>query len=251
MNPLDAMWLHMESPDTPMHLGVLAVFSPPRSAAADFVQRLAAELLADRELASPWNQRLAGGVLSGAVPRLETVGSTDLDYHVRRTALPSPGGERELGVVLSRLHSNPLDHARPLWEYHLVEGLQGGRFAVYLKIHHALVEDITAVPALLATSPPAVADGPSRRGSKPWPAAPPHRFDCASCPCRLRCARLPEHSPVCCGAASRAVPNAPCCCRMGRPTPPSTGASGHNDALPPGRSGRNGWNASPSLPTAR
>ena len=76
----------------------------------------------------------------------------DLDYHVRRSALASPGDERELGVLVSRLHSNPLDLSRPPWEVHLIEGLEGGRFAIYTKMHHALVDGYSGV-RLMARSP--------------------------------------------------------------------------------------------------
>ena len=54
----------------------------------------------------------------------------DVDYHVRRSALPSPGDERELGILVSRLHSHPLDFHRPPWEVHFIEGLEGGRVAI-------------------------------------------------------------------------------------------------------------------------
>jgi WS/DGAT/MGAT family acyltransferase len=68
---------------------------------------------------------------------------------VRRSALPAPGDERELGILVSRLHSNQLDFQRPLWEMHLIEGLKGGRFAVYVKTHHALVDGYSGVRMLM------------------------------------------------------------------------------------------------------
>ena len=72
----------------------------------------------------------------------------DLEYHVRRSALPSPGDERELGILVSRLHGHPIDFHRPPWEVHLIEGLEGGRFAMYVKVHHALVDGYTAMRML-------------------------------------------------------------------------------------------------------
>jgi WS/DGAT/MGAT family acyltransferase len=75
---------------------------------------------------------------------------------VRRSALPSPGDERELGILVSRLHAGPIDFHRPPWEMHLIEGLEGGRFAFYVKVHHALVDGFTAMRILanaLSTDP--------------------------------------------------------------------------------------------------
>ena len=62
---------------------------------------------------------------------------------MRRSALPSPGDERELGILVSRLHGHPIDFHRPPWEVHLIEGLEGGRFALYVKVHHSLVDGYT------------------------------------------------------------------------------------------------------------
>ncbi|MGH3434475.1 MAG: wax ester/triacylglycerol synthase family O-acyltransferase, partial [Thermocrispum sp.] len=64
------------------------------------------------------------------------------DYHLRHSALPQPGGERELGILISRLHSRPLDRNYPLWEVHVVEGLAGGRFALYAKVHHSQLDGV-------------------------------------------------------------------------------------------------------------
>ena len=72
----------------------------------------------------------------------------DLEYHVRYSALPYPGRERELGVLVSRLHSNPMYFNRPLWEYHIIEGLERNRFAVHFKMHHALVDGVAGVRML-------------------------------------------------------------------------------------------------------
>ncbi|MEP4148521.1 MAG: wax ester/triacylglycerol synthase family O-acyltransferase [Halioglobus sp.] len=146
MKPLDSVWLMMETPETPMHVGVLASFEKPRSASASFYADMAEQMRA-AEVVAPWNSRLSRGVN----PRLTDDKAFDLDYHFRRSALPQPGGERELGRMISRLHSNPLDRSRPLWEFHLIEGLDRDRFAFYIKIHHALVEAVNGVSALLST----------------------------------------------------------------------------------------------------
>ena len=75
---------------------------------------------------------------------------------MRRSALASPGDERELGILVSRLHSNALDLRRPPWEMHFIEGLEGGRFAIYIKMHHALIDGYTGQKLLarsLSTDP--------------------------------------------------------------------------------------------------
>jgi diacylglycerol O-acyltransferase / wax synthase len=72
----------------------------------------------------------------------------DLEYHVRHAALPWPGGERELGELVGRLHSTPIDLARPPWECTIIEGLDGGRFALFIKMHHALIDGISGIKML-------------------------------------------------------------------------------------------------------
>ena len=104
MNPLDSVWLMMESPDTPMHVGVLALFRKPRNAGDNYQAELAGKMR-EATAVAPWNQRVSRGLSL----RLVADEEFDLDYHFRRSALPEPGGERELGQMVSRLHSNPLD----------------------------------------------------------------------------------------------------------------------------------------------
>ena len=69
----------------------------------------------------------------------------DLDYHVRHQALPKPGGMEELRALIARLHAVPLDRSRPLWEYHFIEGLEDGGFAVYIKVHHSTMDGIAGM----------------------------------------------------------------------------------------------------------
>ena len=149
MSPLDAVWLMMESPDTPMPVGVLAIFIKPRNASKNYLSNWAAQMREVQVAAEPWSLLVSRGP-SILGPRLEEDQDFDVDYHFRHSALPEPGGERELGVVVSRLHSHPLDPSRPLWEFHLIEGLERGRFAFYVKVHHALVNNVNGIPMLLA-----------------------------------------------------------------------------------------------------
>lgn len=145
LKPLDTVWLMMESPDTPMHVGVLAIFEKPAKSGENFLPELASGMR-EAEPVAPWSCELSRGIN----PQLKESTDFDIEYHFRRSALPAPGGERELGRMVSRLHSNPLDRARPLWEFHLIEGLERNRFAFYVKIHHAMVDSVNGVPAVLS-----------------------------------------------------------------------------------------------------
>jgi WS/DGAT/MGAT family acyltransferase len=156
MSPLDARWLLMESDDTPMHVGTLAIFHKPRNAPIDYLSQLAGQMREEHPVVSPWNLRLRHGRRLSLRPQLVAQKTVDLDYHFRHSALPAPGGERELGMLVSRLHSNALERDRPLWEFHLIEGLENNRFAIYAKLHHSIIEGVNAVPVMegmLSTNP--------------------------------------------------------------------------------------------------
>ena len=87
-----------------------------------------------------------GAVLGGIASIASTFDEdVDLDYHLRRSALPAPGRVRDVLELTSRLHGTLLDRHRPLWEAHLIEGLSDGRFAVYVKFHHALIDGVSAL----------------------------------------------------------------------------------------------------------
>ncbi len=136
---LSAM-LSMESADTPMHIGGLLRFRPPKNSGSHFLADLAEQFRQQTELIAPWHWQLKGSGLRALRPRWEICSQVDMQHHFRQIGLPAPGGERELGVLVSRLHSQALDMSRPPWECYLIEGLDGGSFAIYLKIHRALVD---------------------------------------------------------------------------------------------------------------
>ncbi len=142
---LDASWLYVESRETPMHVGCMAIFSPLPDRHPDGVKGLVERMRACKTFAPPFNYRVSSPKLLTVVPSWIVEENVDLDYHLRHSALPEPGGERELGTLISRLHSNGLDFHRPLWECHIIEGLSGGRFAMYMKMHHSLIDGVGAI----------------------------------------------------------------------------------------------------------
>lgn len=142
---LDSTFLRIETPETPMHVGALQIFPIPEGASPDFVSEIVAEYRRPRPLMRPFNQVLLGGPLAKIAPTSRTVDDIDFEYHVRHVALPAPGGEREFGELISHLHSVSLDRTRPLWTCHVIEGLSGNRFAVYVKISHAMTDGVNGM----------------------------------------------------------------------------------------------------------
>jgi diacylglycerol O-acyltransferase len=164
MNVLDAGLLLMESPQTPMHIGGIQVIKLPRGAGPDFVHKLRQRMMRFAADGAPFNYRLArsGGAL-GAL-KWEVLDEVNLDEHVFHHALPYPGGERELLELISRLNGGPLERSRPLWEQHLIEGLAGGRYATFTRIHHALMDGQWGIKLAHATTSP----DPGARGLPPY-----------------------------------------------------------------------------------
>ncbi len=147
--PLDAAFLIQEAREHPMHVGGLQLFHAPPGADEDYVGELYRELLGYTGVAPIFARRPRDPVdtLGNLWWKAET--DIDIEYHVRRSALPRPGRVRELLELVSRLHGSLLDRHRPLWEYHLIEGLSDGRFASYAKCHHALADGITLTRKVL------------------------------------------------------------------------------------------------------
>ncbi len=156
MAPTDSVFLLSESREHPMHVGGLQLFEPPKDAGPDFMRELYEALMSNDEFAPTFRKRpatLLGGFANVGWSYDDNV---DLGYHVRRSALARPGRIRELLELTSRLHGSLLDRHRPLWETHFVEGLNDGRFALYTKFHHALVDGVSALKLMqrsLSTDP--------------------------------------------------------------------------------------------------
>lgn len=139
----DASFFHLENTSTPMYVGSLAILRKPRGGLSY------EHLLATVEQRLPQIPRYRQKVREVPVglARPVWIDDTDFDitYHIRRSALPSPGSDAQLHDLVARLGSRPLDKSRPLWEMYLVEGLTRNRVAIYTKSHQALVNGMTAV----------------------------------------------------------------------------------------------------------
>ncbi|MFI5776887.1 wax ester/triacylglycerol synthase family O-acyltransferase [Nocardia sp. NPDC051570] len=148
LNPIDALFLTTESREHPMHVGGLQLFEPPADAGPEFIRAVYDELMDATDVSRRFRRqqrRILGNFSSVVWSHAEHV---DLGYHLRRCALPAPGGDSELLDLVGRLHSSLLDRHRPLWEGRLIEGLSRNRYAVYLKVHHALMDGVSALRLL-------------------------------------------------------------------------------------------------------
>jgi len=152
------MFLWLEGRRQPMHVGGLQLYTPPHGAGEDFVQKLVEAWREHPHAQPPFDERVKF--------RLghwfwEEDNEFELDYHLRHSALPRPGRIRELLSLVSRLHGTLMDRTRPLWECNVIEGLADGRVALYVKIHHAMMDGVAAMRLLQKTlSPDANAEAP-------------------------------------------------------------------------------------------
>jgi diacylglycerol O-acyltransferase len=170
MSPTDSMFLMVESREHPMHVGGLQLFVPPDGADALDVRHMFDEAMKHDEVAPLFVKRPRRSVTTLGQWGWDVDREFDLEHHVRRNALPRPGRILELLALCGRLHSTLLDRHRPLWEMHLIEGLDDGRYAVYSKIHHAMVDGVASLRLLSKM----LSDDPNERDMPP-PWAPRER----------------------------------------------------------------------------
>ncbi|HET6561154.1 MAG TPA: wax ester/triacylglycerol synthase family O-acyltransferase [Marmoricola sp.] len=140
-----------ESRNTPMHVGGLQLFDLPDGAGPDWSRETFESFLEHDDVAPLYLKRPTRSLALGGAWGWKPDEQFDLEYHVRHSALPAPGRIRELLELCGRLHGTRLARERPLWEMHFIEGLEDGRFAVYSKLHHALVDGVAAMRLLQAT----------------------------------------------------------------------------------------------------
>ena len=139
LHPIDFIFLSLEKRQQPMHVGGLFLFQIPEDAPETFMQDLVTNIRDSKSVPiPPFNNQLDGLFWNDD-------NEFDLDHHFRHIALPHPGRIRELLVYVSQEHSSLIDRAKPLWTCHIIEGIEGNRFAMYFKIHHAMVDGIAAM----------------------------------------------------------------------------------------------------------
>lgn len=141
----DSAWLFADSYRTPMQVGMLATFRLPEGR-PDFVAELVARWREVRHFEPPFNYQLSMLPVPGWKELRDD--QVDLDYHFRHSALPSPGSQRELGILVSRLHTTRLDRRYPLWEVHLIEGLEEDKFSLYSKASHSQIDGVGGIRLL-------------------------------------------------------------------------------------------------------
>lgn len=165
LSGLDSLFLHLETPATPMHVGAAHLLERPRRG-GDFVLRVRRHIAKRLHLSPVFTRQLANMPLDFANPvwvRAETV---DLTKHVVRVTLPAPGTMAQFEAAIARLHAQPLDRTRPLWRFHVIEGLQDGGLGFYSKVHHATLDGASGVAfaqAMLDFAPTPRAVEPARR----------------------------------------------------------------------------------------
>lgn len=140
---LDATFLYMETPSIHMHVASTAIFDPstvPGGYSFEKVKELVEERL---PLLPPFRRRVKPIPFELHHPLWLEDPNFDLDYHVRRAALPAPGGPQELAEFAAEAFSRPLDRNRPLWEMYVVEGLENGHIATVTKVHHAAIDGVS------------------------------------------------------------------------------------------------------------
>ena len=170
LSAIDASFLAQETAEAHMHLGAVTIFEGPAPAYQDLVAHIASRL----HLVPRYRQKLAVPPLETGRPIWVDDAGFLLEYHLRHAALPAPGTEEQLSVLAARVHSQPLDRAKPLWEMWLVEGLEDGRFALVSKTHHALVDGVAGVDLVtvlfdLVAAPPRPSTPAPRWSPQPEP----------------------------------------------------------------------------------
>jgi len=158
LSALDALFLHLETPETPMHVGSLMLLAPPKGKRAwpDAYDDIRRHIASRLHLAPVFSRKLAFMPMDLANPAWIDAPRVDLDHHIRRLKLPAPGNEARLQSAVAKLHEGMLDRDRPLWQFTVIDGLESGEIGLYAKIHHAALDGqggIAVAHALLDVVP--------------------------------------------------------------------------------------------------
>jgi len=162
MSPMDASFLHIENDVNHMHIASIAIFEGPPPPYEDVVEMIASKL----HKVPRYRQRVHFVPLTAGRPMWVDDPHFNIQYHIRHTALPSPGGDQELRNLVGRVMAQQLDRHKPLWEVWVAEGLEGGGWAMLSKTHHCMVDGVsgTDLLAVVMDSTPT----PEREKPEPW-----------------------------------------------------------------------------------
>ncbi len=163
LSGVDASFLHLETPEMPMHVGSLHLLDLPAGYKGDFYEDVVKHVSERIHLASVFERKLAQMPFEMSNPVWVDDDDIDIEYHIRRIVLSKPGTMEQLQAYVGRLHSTLLDRSRPLWEMYVIEGLKSGQMAFYAKVHHAAIDGQAGVAlgkALYSLTPDA---GPVRK----------------------------------------------------------------------------------------
>lgn len=170
---IDASFLYMETPDTPMHVAGLTLYELPPGFSGSFRDHFAAFIESRIHLIPIFRKKLARTVFELDHPGWVDARTIDMAHHIQAVRVPSPAGRAEIEAVVADLHGKALDRSRPLWQFFVLEGLPDNRVGLYSKVHHAAIDggagmaimqvlyDITPTPREVA--PPAQDEGPVRK----------------------------------------------------------------------------------------
>lgn len=171
LSTVDAAFLHLETPETPMHVASLSLFELPKGYKGDYYEDVKALIARRMHLASIFRRKLAQMPFELADPVWIEDDDVDLDYHVRSITLRKPGTMQQLEAYVARLHASLLDRSRPLWEAYVIEGLESGHVAYYWKAHHSGIDGKAGVelakvfydtgPQMREVPPPRRSRGPA------------------------------------------------------------------------------------------
>ena len=146
LSALDASFLYLERPNVHMHVAGLAILDPSTRRGGPLRFEDLTRLVSERiHLVPRFRQKVLMPPLGAGRPVWVDDEGFDLSFHMRRAALPAPGGRRELAEFVQRVQSRPLDRTKPLWEIYLIEGLEDGYVAALSKSHHAMIDGISGM----------------------------------------------------------------------------------------------------------
>ncbi|MFL6659675.1 MAG: wax ester/triacylglycerol synthase family O-acyltransferase [Massilia sp.] len=200
LSALDATFLHLETPEMPMHVGALHLLVLPDEFEGDYIDAVKRHIADRMHLATVFTKKLALMPFDIANPVWVDDDDVDLDYHIRQVTLPKPGTQAQLEAYVGRLHSSLLDRSRPLWEFYVFNGLQSGQTGFYTKIHHAALDGqgaIVLAEALLDVTPvPRAVPPPSPHDRAPYQPPVSRMLKAALSDTVTQCARLVKGVPT-------------------------------------------------------